>query len=174
LLGEDYRVAEVTVRRVTLDDAARVRALRLEMLADAPLAFIETIDEAAARPHEQFRARLSDRVQGSGSTQFIAEIDGRVVAQAGGYAPPGTSGVTLIFAVYVSPDWRRTGLLDQLVDALARWSRDAGRPLLELEVVTGNHRAIRAYQRLGFADTGLRARHPRIPTLTELKMARPA
>jgi predicted GNAT family acetyltransferase len=174
LAREDYRVAEVTVRRVTIDDAARVRALRLEMLADAPLAFIETIDEAAARPHEQFRARLADKVQGTGSAQFIAEVDGRVIAQAGGYAPPGIRGVTLIFAVYVSPDWRGTGLLGQLVDTLAQWSRAAGRPLLELEVVASNHRAIRAYQRLGFADTGLRTRHPRIPVLIELKMARPA
>ena len=37
------------VHRVHPQDAARMRALRLEMLADAPLAFLETVAEAAAR-----------------------------------------------------------------------------------------------------------------------------
>jgi ribosomal protein S18 acetylase RimI-like enzyme len=46
--------------------------------------------------------------------------------------------------------------------------------VLELEVVTSNLRAIRAYQRLGFVDTGRRARHPTVPVLTELTMTRPA
>jgi GNAT superfamily N-acetyltransferase len=163
----------VLVRRVAPGDAARVRALRLEMLADAPLAFIERLDEAAARPHEQFRARLADRAGGDEAAQFVAEVDGRLVAQAGGYGV-GKSGTSLLYAVYVSPPWRRTGLLEQLVEAVAGWSRAAGRPVLELEVVTSNLRAIRAYQRLGFVDTGRRAGHPTVPVLTELTMTRPA
>ena len=36
-------------------DAARMRALRLEMLADSPLAFLETLAQAAARPHDDYR-----------------------------------------------------------------------------------------------------------------------
>ncbi len=167
-------MGDAVVRRVTLDDVGMARALRLEMLADAPLAFIETIDQAAARPHAQFRARLSQHISGPLQAQFVAEADGRLVGQAGGYAPPGTDGVTLIFAVYLSPQWRGTGLLARLVDAVADWSRAAGRPTLELEVVLGNERAMRAYRRLGFVDTGLRARHPTIPVLTEMKMSRPA
>jgi ribosomal protein S18 acetylase RimI-like enzyme len=162
------------VRRVAPTDAARVRALRLEMLADAPLAFIERLDEAAARPHEHFRARLVERATGHDAAQFVAEVDGALVAQAGGYTVGQAAGTTLLFAVYISPPWRGTGLLERLVDAVAAWSRQAGRPLLELEVVTSNERAIRAYRRLGFVDTGRRARHPTVPVLTELVMARAA
>jgi ribosomal protein S18 acetylase RimI-like enzyme len=162
------------VRRVAPADAARVRALRLEMLADAPLAFIERLDEAAARPHEQFRARLAERATGDEATHFVAEVDGRFVAQAGGYAIGQADGISLLYAVYVSPSWRRTGLLERLVDAVAGWSRAAGRPVLELEVLTTNARAIRAYRRLGFEDTGRRAPHPTVPVLTELVMTRSA
>ena len=151
-----------------------MRALRLEMLADAPLAFIERLDEAVAQPHERFRARLADRAAGNDSAQFVAEVDGRFVAHAGGFAMGRASGTTLLFAVYVSPRWRRTGLLDRVVDAVAAWSRMAGRPVLELEVVTSNARAIRAYERLGFTDTGRRAKHPTVPVLTELVMTRAA
>ena len=35
-----------TVHRVTEADAGRMRALRLEMLADSPLAFLETLAQA--------------------------------------------------------------------------------------------------------------------------------
>ena len=41
-----------------------------------------------------------------------------------------------------------------------------------LEVVVGNDRAVRAYEKLGFADTGERVPHPVIPALTELRMRR--
>jgi RimJ/RimL family protein N-acetyltransferase len=167
-------MSKTVVRRVTAADTAQARALRLEMLADAPLAFLERIDEAAARPHAQFRTRLMERVSGNTSAVFVADAGDRLVGQAGGFAPPGGSRTTLVFAVYVSPQWRGTGLLSELVAAVAAWSRRAGRPVLELEVITGNHRAIRAYQRLGFVDTGQRSRHPNIPILTELRMTRPA
>src|SRR4029079_8208364 len=52
--GDNWRV-----HRVTVEDAARMRALRLEMLADNPLAFLETLAQAAARPHEAYRRRIA-------------------------------------------------------------------------------------------------------------------
>src|SRR5438552_44875 len=102
-------MGRVTVRRVRPQDAARVRALRLEMLADSPLAYLETIDEAAARPHAEFQRRITGNATGPDSGQFVAEAQGHFVGQAGAFAPPGTYGVTLIYAVYVTPDWRGTG-----------------------------------------------------------------
>src|SRR5947209_946632 len=138
-------MGEVTVRRVRPDDAARVKAIRLEMLVDSPLAFLERIDEAAARPHADHRARIAQVATGPDAAQFIAEVAGRVVGHAGGWAPPGTAGITMIYAVYVTPAWRGTGLLGRLVDAIAEWSRSTHRARLELEVVVGNDRAVRAY-----------------------------
>jgi GNAT superfamily N-acetyltransferase len=163
-----------TVRRIRPADAARMRALRLEMLADAPLAFLETIAEAAARPHPEFAARVAQAAAGNHIAQFVADAGGRLVGHLGGVAAADDPTVTLIFAVYVTPAWRGHGLLARLVDAVAAWSRAAGRPELMLEVVVGNERALRAYRRLGFADTGVRVPHPKIPTLTELQMRRPA
>ncbi|GAB3951847.1 hypothetical protein GCM10027614_54520 [Micromonospora vulcania] len=82
--------------------------------------------------------------------------------------------MTVIYAVYVTPAWRGSGLLGELIDGVAAWSRACGRPELLLEVVVGNDRAYRAYQRLGFTDTGVRVPHPTIPALTELHMRRQA
>jgi GNAT superfamily N-acetyltransferase len=163
-----------TVHRVTPADAARMRALRLEMLADSPLAFLETVAQAAARPHEDYRRRIIQASAGRALAQFVADPGGRLIGHAGGTIMPEDHGVTIVFAVYVTPARRGTGVLADLVEAVAQWSRAMGRPELMLEVVVGNDRAVRAYERLGFKDTGVRVPHPVIPALTELQMRRAA
>ncbi|MFB9239834.1 GNAT family N-acetyltransferase [Plantactinospora siamensis] len=162
------------VRRVAAADAARMRALRLEMLADSPLAFLETVAQAAARPHAEFAARVAECATGPRRGQFVADAGGRLVGHAGGTVAPYDPNLTVIFAVYLTPAWRGSGLLGELVEAVAAWSRECGRSDLLLEVVVGNDRAVRAYERLGFTDTGVRAPHPTVPVLTELQMRRPA
>jgi RimJ/RimL family protein N-acetyltransferase len=168
----DRRTA--TVHRVTPTDAARMRALRLEMLADSPLAFLETLAQAAARPHEDYRRRIIQASHGIHLAQFVADPGDRLIGHAGGTAMPEEPDVTIVFAVYITPAHRGTGVLADLVETVARWSIEAGRPNLMLEVVVGNDRAVRAYERLGFVDTGVRVPHPVIPALTELQMRRPA
>jgi RimJ/RimL family protein N-acetyltransferase len=172
--GPDHGGGPPSVRRIRPGDAARMRALRLEMLADSPLAFLETIADAAARPHADYAARIARNSIGTGCGQFVAESGGRLVGHAGGVAAPEERTLTVIFAVYLTPAWRGRGLLAELVDCVAAWSRAAGRPELLMEVVVGNDRAKRAYERLGFVDTGVRAPHPTVPVLTELQMRRPA
>ncbi len=163
-----------TVRRVTAADAARMRALRLEMLADHPLAFLETLAQAAARPHEGFRRRLAQSATGDQIAQFVADPGGRarLIGHAGGTILPESPGDTVVFAVYVTPAHRGGKVLAELVDAVSDWSRAAGRDELMLEVVVGNDRAVRAYEKLGFTDTGERVPHPVLPALTELRMRR--
>ena len=164
----------LTVHRVAPADAARMRALRLEMLADSPLAFLETVAQAAARPHEDYRRRIIQASTGRALAQFVADPGGRLIGHAGGTVMPEDAGVTIVFAVYVTPAHRGTGVLGDLVEGVAHWSRAVGRPALMLEVVVGNDRAVRAYERLGFTDTGVRVPHPVIPALTELQMRRAA
>ncbi|PZG12278.1 GNAT family N-acetyltransferase, partial [Micromonospora craterilacus] len=153
------------IRRVRPTDAGRMRALRLEMLADAPLAFLETVAEAAARPHAEYAARVARVSAGADTAQFVADPGrpgGRLVGHAGGIAHPTEPDVTVLYAIYVTPAWRGSGLLADLVAAVAAWSRACRRNELMLEVVVGNDRAYRAYQRVGFVDTGVRVPHPTI------------
>ena len=165
-----------TVHRVTPADAGRMRALRLEMLADSPLAFLETLAQAAARSHADYRRRIIQASTGRQLAQFVADPggNGRLIGHAGGTVVPEEPDVTVIFAVYITPDRRGGPVLAQLIEAVAEWSLAAGRPELMLEVVVGNDRAVRAYERLGFTETGVRLPHPVIPALTELRMRRHA
>lgn len=166
----------LTVHRVTPGDAARMRALRLEMLADSPLAFLETLEQAASRPHEDYRRRIAQASSGDLLAQFVAgpPEGGRLIGHAGGVVLTDEPGATVVFAVYLTPAWRGRGMLGVLVDTVAEWSLSLGRRELMLEVVVGNDRAVRAYERLGFTDTGVRVPHPVIPGLQELQMRRAA
>jgi GNAT superfamily N-acetyltransferase len=171
--------AVTTVHRVTPADAGRMRALRLEMLADSPLAFLETLAQAAARSHDDYRRRIVQASAGRSLAQFVAGPaaspgSAPLVGHAGGTVLAEEPGTTVVFAVYVTPSRRGTGVLADLVEAVADWSRASGRKQLMLEVVVGNDRAVRAYERLGFVDTGVRVRHPVVPVLTELQMRRSA
>ena len=163
-----------TVHRVTPGDAARMRALRLEMLADSPLAFLETLAQAAARPHADYRRRIVQASTGGQLAQFVADPGGRLIGHAGGTVLPEEPGATVVFAVYITPAQRGRGVLGDLVEAVAGWSVAMGRRELMLEVVVGNDRAVRAYERLGFEDTGVRVPHPIVPGLLELQMRRRA
>lgn len=164
----------LVVRRIRPADTARMRALRLEMLADAPLAFLETIADHVARPHAEYAARTARASAADDLAQFVVDAGGLLVGHLGAMADPGDPTRSVIFAVYLAPAWRGRGLLAGLVEAVARWSRAAGRPELLLEVMVDNHRAVRAYERLGFLDTGVRVPHPTMPVRTELQMRRPA
>lgn len=166
------RAGAAVIRRIRPTDAARMRALRLEMLADSPLAFLETVAEAAARPHSDFAAWVAKSATGPEVARFVAEADGRLVGHLGAMRDPANPNRTLIFGVYLTPAFRNRSLLEELMGAAAEWSRSAGRHELLLEVAVGNVRAQRAYRRLGFVDTGVRVRHPRIPVLTEMQMSR--
>jgi GNAT superfamily N-acetyltransferase len=162
------------VRRVTVADAARMRALRLEMLADTPLAFLETLAQAAARSHDGYRQRIARSAVGGQVAQFVADLGGRsrLIGHAGGTVLPEWPDETVVFAVYVTPAHRGGKVLAELVEAVAAWSRTCGRRRLMLEVVCGNRRAVRAYEKLGFEDTGERVPHPVHPALTEMRMRR--
>jgi RimJ/RimL family protein N-acetyltransferase len=162
------------VRRVTAADAGRAQALRLEMLADTPLAFITTLAEAAAAPHAEYAGRCAALARGDQQVLFVAEAGGRLVGQVGAYAHPHVPDRSMLFAIYITPAHRGDGTLAALVDAVAAWSRECGRATIELEVVTTNARARRAYEKLGFVAYGALVPHPTIPVMSEVRMCRPA
>jgi ribosomal protein S18 acetylase RimI-like enzyme len=163
-----------SVHRVRPTDAARMRALRLEMLADTPLAFLETVAQAAQRSHASYRQRIVQASAGDSLAMFVADPgEGeRLIGHAGGTVGPDSPDETVIFAVYVTPAHRGGKVVAELIEAVSDWSRGAGRRHTMLEVVVGNDRALRAYEKLGFCDTGERVPHPVIPALTELRMRR--
>lgn len=160
------------VRRIRADEGILWRALRLRALADTPIAFIDTVGQASLRPDADWDAAAATHSTGCGSALFIAERAGDWVGVAGGFADD--AGATTVFTVFVEPAARGQRVLEALLGAVTAWSVSCGRSTLTLEVAAQNLRAVAAYRRLGFTETGRARRHPLYREVTEIEMTRPA
>ncbi|MCR6493992.1 GNAT family N-acetyltransferase [Cellulomonas sp. P24] len=162
------------VRRTSEADWQNVRDLRLEMLADTPLAYGETVEAALSRPEPEWRIRAA-RGDGPGTTAVVAidTITGRWIGTMGGFLGGFGSTGPLLVGVYVAPGsrGRAAGVADALLDAVEDWARGHG-STLSLHVHEDNTRAIAFYERRGFTFTGVSAPYDLAPSRRELEMQR--
>lgn len=151
-------------------DWTAYRAIRLEMLEDTPIAFLETLATARTHPDEHWRRRAANT---STSSRLFAAVarDGRWIGTMGGFHATGSPDPHLV-GVYVTPALRGRahGVTDALLDAVVDWARLRSRRLL-LEVHERNAAAIRYYERRGFAFTGNTQPYPLDRSTLELEMA---
>ena len=158
------------VRRVVPGDWRDLRDLRLEALADTPMGFLETLAGAQVLPDEAWQVRAARGAEGGDSFQVMAWEVARAVATSKAFL---RDRVAWLAAVYVTPERRGAGRLDELAGRCVIWARQQGSKALRLEVHERNTRAQRAYARLGFVATGERAPYPLPPYGEELLMERP-
>ncbi len=172
---------ETIVRRVQPQEWQQVRALRLTALRDpdAAVAFLDSLDDAESRDDAFWQARTAGASSGDGAAQFIALRGETWVGTATGLTrvagsidhldrPVSTARVDVV-GVYVHPDARGARVIDQLLDAIAEWTRQLGFSELTLDVHVENGRAQAAYRRCGFVESGARFTGPIGP---ELEMVR--
>lgn len=161
----------IEIIRARAQDWPRLKALRLEALADTPIGYLESLEQARSHPDEDWRARARRGADGGDSVQVFAQDGERLVATAVGFLRgPGTAWLA---AVYVSPGYRGQGLLERMTAAVAAWCQAQGATRLVLQVHEDNARARSAYARLGFIDTGQTEAYPLDPSRVELLLARP-
>lgn len=161
----------VVLRRIRADDWARQRALRLEMLADTPVAYLESLEAAEAQPDRVWIARAAERVASTTSAQWVIDAGDRLAGTMGCVLD--ADGRVVVVGVYLSPAYRGRGLLERMLAEVAQWARDRGITTLMLEVARENDRAVAAYRKLGFVPTGHTHAHPLYPDVTEVEMTRP-
>jgi GNAT superfamily N-acetyltransferase len=158
-----------SVRATTEHDWRDVRSLRLEMLADTPLAFGEHLD--AAQKHGEVIWRLRGaRGTSPLSCSFAAVTQsGRWVGTMGGVIE---NGAPLLVGVYVSPDYRgAAGVADALLVEVEDWSRQRNASLY-LHVHSENPRARAFYAARGFIETGVTIPYVLDRTQTEVEMVK--
>jgi len=147
----------VVVRAAREDDAVALRALRLEALADAPVAFAADYERTEAEGSEVWVERIRRNEAENEGVICIAATDDGLVGMTGLYRGhwPKTQHSAGIWDVYVAPAWRGQGLADALIEACLDWARARGVTVAKLGVVTTNTPAIRCYARCGFHVYGL-------------------
>lgn len=158
------------IRALRADEWVKAKELRLIALQDpvAPLAYLETYEDAAARPDSFWQDRAAGASHGGAARQFIAEgpdgvWSGTVVVLV---EPVGAEGVfgevssvsqAHLVAVYVRPECRGTGLTQELFREAMEWAWALDEPRIErvrLFVHQANGRAAGFYRKIGFVPTG--------------------
>ncbi|MFJ2304485.1 GNAT family N-acetyltransferase [Streptomyces sp. NPDC087787] len=167
--GSTSSTERYVVRSVRAEEWPAAKALRLVALQDpvAHLAFLETYDDAMARPDSFWQERTAGASVGSGDArQFIVEgPDGEwvgsvtvLVEEAGttdwaGFPVERRQGH--VVGVYVRPEHRGCGLTELLFDEALQWAWDIDVEQVRLIVHEDNGRALRFYRRIGFLPSGV-------------------
>ncbi|BAU83928.1 acetyltransferase [Streptomyces laurentii] len=165
---------DYSLHRLQPEDWPAYRAIRLAMLRDTPLAYLETVDDALALPESEWRFRTT-RAAGPGNVGVAAVgPDGAWVGVMNGFLPaPDTA---KLVGVWLEPGHRGAGgtgagLAARMLDEVVRWAREeTGAKRLTLLVHEENGRAIGFYRRSGFVLTGRTERYPLDVRQSELEM----
>ncbi|WGP11107.1 GNAT family N-acetyltransferase [Streptomyces sp. SH5] len=169
---------DYVVRVARADEWPQVRQLRLDALQDpaAPVAFLESYEDAAAKPDGFWQERAADAAEdGPGRVrQFVAESpDGEWVGTVTvlvespddevRFGEPSPVHQAHLVGVFVRPEVRGTGVTDALFREAVAWAWSLSAPRMErvrLYVHEKNPRAAAFYRKFGFVPSGRRILAP--------------
>ena len=132
----------------------------------APIAELEKLCFSDPWSENSIAYELTSRL----SYWLVAVEDGEVVGYIGSQSVLGESDM---MNVAVHPDHRRKGIAEALVSALAADLKTMDNVCLTLEVRASNDPAIALYEKLGFAQVGLRKNYYRNPKEDALILRKP-
>ncbi|GII33813.1 N-acetyltransferase [Planotetraspora mira] len=167
--NEEMSIRTTEVRRLSPEDWALFRDVRLEALAESPDAFSSTLEREQAYDEEHWR----DWMRPERGLKAVARAGETAVGLVGGWLPEDRGGAVELYSMWVSPAARERGVGALLVEEVVAWAAAEGHPVVELWVVDGNDQAERLYARSGFTMTGETQPHPNDPGLRERLMIRP-
>jgi ribosomal protein S18 acetylase RimI-like enzyme len=142
-----------TVRRLAAHEADLLRDVRLRALGDAPMAFGSTLAREQGYAPEKWQRWAAESATGERQAFFIAEP---AAGMATGVIDSEDPALAHLYAMWVAPGARRTGVGRALVDAVVAWATARGAERLMTSVTEGNAAAAALYAAAGFCDTGRR------------------
>lgn len=147
----------ITIRPAVPNDAALLRELRLEALANHPAAFVADYAITAAQSVEFWAERIVDNAVDDKGVICVASAENQLIGMAGlvrGHWPKTRHSGT-VWGVYVQPEWRGFQVAEALLDECIAWAQAQGVLIVKLGVSTTNTSAIRCYARYGFTTYGI-------------------
>ncbi|MFF9502976.1 GNAT family N-acetyltransferase [Streptomyces sp. NPDC014656] len=165
---------DYTLHRVQAEDWPAYRAIRLEMIRDTPLAYLETIEDALGHPDSEWRFRTTRSASPGNIGVAAVGPEGTWVGVMNGFLP--ARDTAKLVGVWLHPDHRGPagGVAALMLDEIVRWAREeTAAERLVLLVHEENRRAIAFYRRGGFVPTGHEEPYPLDESQRELEMALP-
>ena len=147
----------ITIRPAALADAASLRELRLEALANYPAAFAADHASTAAESVEFWTERIANNAVDDKGMICVASSEGQLIGMTGlgrGHWPKTRHG-GIIWGVYVKPAWRGLHVAEALLDECIAWAKAHSVVMVKLAAITTNTPAIRCYARCGFTIYGI-------------------
>ena len=133
------------VRRAVAGDEDRLRAIRLEALADSPHAFASSYEREVTRTADDWRRWID-----AGATFFGVAPDGEPVGLVAVVPERDDPSVLRLVSMWLHPAQRGTGAADELMAAALEWAEAQDCRTVRLCVIEGNVAARRVYERHGF------------------------
>lgn len=168
-------MAPLEFRRARPQEWEQARDLRLEMLQDTPLAYLERLEEARATPALEWQQRHARRTTADHLGVLFVAVDedgywrGQAATMVDRFSQPAR---VWLGAVYVAPSHRGGAVAEKLVSMAEDWAGELGFDQIWLEVHQHNARAIRFYQRTGWQFSGAHRPYPLDPRTEELEMVK--
>ena len=160
------------IRTIRAGEAARLKAIRLEALADSPGAFGAVYSEEADFPDSAWVERTARSVEGLKSVTFVAESDLGWIGMVVGQVAHDDRERVGLFGLWVAPAARGVDVGLRLTEAVVDWARLRDARYVSLWVIETNAGAVAFYRRAGFVETGNRKSLRRDESAIELEMAR--
>jgi len=153
------------IRRLGRDEWLALRDIRLTALRESPDSFLSTYNKERNFDDSKWRKEF-DR-----GDWYIGSRDGRLASLLGITREPKTPlDQCYLEYVWVSPEYRRTGVASFMLNAVLDQLRAAGVRTAFLWVLDGNDVAVHLYKRRGFVSTDLRQPLPGAPDRCEERM----
>ena len=161
----------VELHAIDPTDGARLKAVRLRALLDAPSAFGSTHADVSRWSDADWDRRAA-QLAGERQVGFIAADASLDIGMVAGSLVDGEPTRAALISMWVAPTHRRRGAGRLLVSAVADWARSRGVTALVLSVTSSNSAAMQFYERLSFVPTGRTESYPNDPALLELELVR--
>lgn len=162
----------ITIERITPQNVATFKDVRLRALQDAPFAFGSTYTDESKLTDADWLNRAT-RWNGERGVGFLAFDAGTPCGITGSFLAETDPTQAKLISMWTAPSHRRRGIGRRLVHEVLHWARDRHVHTLLLMVTSVNESAIRFYERLGFTRTGRTEPYPHDPAIVEFEMSLP-
>jgi RimJ/RimL family protein N-acetyltransferase len=140
---------DLQIRRLSPDDWADFRHIRLTALQTDPRVFSSTYAAAAARSEEEWRDYLAKE----GIVVFGLYAADEMIGMTGVTVSAEDPAQGSLWGSFLRPAWRGRGLSGLFYKARIGWAREAGLSRLVVSHRAGNEASRRANRRHGFVHT---------------------
>ena len=143
----------ITIRQITVDDAAAFLAMRAQVDLETKFMMLEPGERQTTV--EQERERIANLLKSDNKQTFLAEDDGQLVGWLwanGGEFRRNHHSVHIVIGITAA--YTNQGIGTRLFQTCEDWARERGLHRLELTVMTNNPLGIALYKKMGFQIEG--------------------